>query len=405
MEGREITLSKTIDDMKGQMTWKNKVIFTPNDPASGLDGGLGYVDMESVAYGVNTLSKVVIIQHHNGNTKFVLPEYKDAEEVLISGSFNGWSASGFAMKKTSTGWEIELNLTPGKYLYKFIVDGNWIKAPGNSLVKEDGSGGENSVFYQYNYEFVLDDFQDAKKVSLAGSFNSWDRKELKMAKTSEGWVLRMFLKDGTHAYKFVVDGEWFTDPDNPIARPDGAGNFNSFMTIGDTTMFRLNGFTAANQVRLAGSFNAWNPEELSMTKTAGGWELPYVLSSGNHEYKFIVDGEWITDPNNPYLIHHGEYENSYLSTKPNWTFTLDQRPDAEKVLVTGTFAGWSEENNRLIKEDGVWTFPIQLKPGKYLYKFKIDGEWIIDPKNPAFEENEFGTENSVLWIKPEGFTP
>jgi 1,4-alpha-glucan branching enzyme len=75
------------------------------------------------------------------------------------------------------------------------------------------------------------------------------------------------------------------------------------------------------------------------------------------------------------------------------------------VLVTGTFAGWSEENNRLTKEDGVWTFPIQLKPGKYLYKFKIDGEWIIDQKNPAFEENEFGTGNSVLWVNPDGFTP
>ncbi len=405
VEGGKIKLSKTIGDMKGQMNWKSDVIFSPNDPASGLDGGPGYVDMDYVTYGVNRLTEPVIIQYPSGKTKFILPKHHDAQEVLISGSFNGWSTSGLPLIRTGEGWEIELNLLPGKYLYKFIVDGNWIKAPGNSLSENDGWGAKNSVFYRYNYKFELDDFQDSKKVYLAGSFNGWNKKELKMAKTSRGWVLPMFLKEGTHAYKFVVDGEWVTDPENPIVRPDGAGNFNSFMAIGDTTMFRLNGYTEANQVRLAGSFNAWNPSELVMTKTAGGWELPYVLPSGNHEYKFIVDGEWITDPNNPYIIRHGEYENSFLAPDPNWTFILDKYPDATEVMVTGSFTGWSEENNRMIREDGIWKFPIHLKPGKYLYKFRVDGEWMIDPSNPAYEENEFGTGNSVLWIEPEGFTP
>jgi hypothetical protein len=142
-----------------------------------------------------------------------------------------------------------------------------------------------------------------------------------------------------------------------------------------------------------------------MTKTAGGWELPYVLASGNHEYKFIVDGEWITDPNNPYIIRQGDYENSFIAPDPNWTFTLDKYPDATEVLVTGNFTGWSEENNRMIEKDGKWIFPLHLKPGKYTYKFRVDGEWMIDPDNPAYEENEFGTGNSVLWIEPEGFTP
>jgi len=404
LEDDVVKLSKTIADMKGQINWKKDMIFSPNDPSSGLDGGPGYVNMGDVTYGINRLTKSVIVQYPSGKTKFILPEHNEAEEVLISGSFNGWSTSGLPLERTSDGWVIEINLSPGKYLYKFIVDGNWINAPGNSLGENDGWGGKNSVFYKYNYKFELDGFEDSKKVYLSGSFNNWKKKGLKMAKTSEGWVLPMFLKQGTHAYKFVVDGEWVTDPDNPVVRPDGAGNFNSFMAIGDTTMFRLNGFTDANQVRLAGTFNEWNPAELVMAKTAGGWELPYVLSPGNHEYKFIVDGEWLTDPNNPYLIRHGDYLNSFLSTEPNWTFTLDTFPDATEVLVTGNFTGWSEENNRMVKEDGVWKFPIRLAPGKYLYKFKIDGEWIMDPDNPAFEENEFGSGNSVLWIEPAGFS-
>lgn len=405
IDGNKVKLSKTVGEMKGQVNWKKDVIYSPNDPSTTMEGGPGYVDMSNVSYGVNSLSKVVIVQYHDGNTKFILPDFKDADQVLISGSFNGWSTSGIEMKRTSEGWEKTLNLKPGKYLYKFIVDGNWIKAPGNLLVRDDGWGGKNSVFYRYNYEFVLDDFRDAKTVFLAGSFNNWEKKELKMAKTSEGWVLPMFLKEGTHAYKFVVDGEWVTDPENPVVRPDGGGNFNSFMAIGDTTMFRLNGFTGANQVRLSGTFNAWNSAELIMKKTPGGWELPYVLPSGNHEYKFIVDGEWITDPNNPYIIRQGDFENSFLTAKPNHTFQLNKYLDAKEVIVSGSFTGWSEDNNLMVKEDGVWTFPIYLQPGKYLYKFKVDGEWIIDPNNPAYEENEFGTGNSVLWIEPEGLTP
>lgn len=401
----KVELSKNLDAMKGQMDWKKDVIFSPKEPGSTLTQGPGYVDMDWVTYGVNKLTQSVLIQYPTGKTKFILPGYKDAQEVFIAGSFNEWGTSGLPMKKTARGWEIELKLLPGKYLYKFIVDGNWIKAPGNSLAEDDGWGGKNSVFYKYNYKFELENYSDAKKVFLAGSFNDWKKRSLKMSKTVSGWVLPMYLKEGTHSYKFVVDGEWLTDPDNPVIRPDGAGNFNSFMAIGDTTMFRLNGFTEANQVRLAGTFNAWNPAELVLTKTAGGWELPYVLSPGNYEYKYIVDGEWITDPNNPYTIGQNDFKNSYLTIEPNWIFKLEQFTDAKEVLVTGTFTGWSEENNRMIKQGDVWVFPIHLKPGKYLYKFKVDGEWILDNSNPAFEENEFGTGNSVLWIEPEGITP
>ena len=52
------------------------------------------------------------------------------------------------------------------------------------------------------------------------------------------------------------------------------------------------------------------------------------------------------------------------------------------------------------KENGKWIFPIFLKPGKYTYKFIVDGTWILDPENKLFEQNEYNTNNSVLWIEP-----
>ena len=53
----------------------------------------------------------------------------------------------------------------------------------------------------------------AKKVSLAGSFNSWDTKVLKAKKDSRGsWEVKVSLKPGKHEYKFFVDGSWLNDP-------------------------------------------------------------------------------------------------------------------------------------------------------------------------------------------------
>ncbi|MBL0316975.1 MAG: hypothetical protein IPP69_14905 [Flavobacteriales bacterium] len=37
--------------------------------------------------------------------------------------------------------------------------------------------------------------------------------------------------------------------------------------------------------------------------------------------------------------------------------------------------------------------------GKTKYKFIIDGEWKLDTLNPDYEENEFGSGNSIVWVK------
>jgi 1,4-alpha-glucan branching enzyme len=214
------------------------------------------------------------------------------------------------------------------------------------------------------------------------------------------WILPLYLRGGTHAYKFIVDDKWITDPDSKITRSDGMGHFNSFMGIGDTLLFKLKGYPNAKKIAIAGNFNAWNTGELFMEKTVSGWDLPYVLAPGNYEYKFLVDGQWITDPGNPYTTGSGEYTNSFLAVKPNYTFRLEQHADASNVLLTGSFNGWSPEGYRMTEQEGVWMFPLYLKPGKYTYKYIVDKKWILDPSNELWEDNEYGTGNSVLWIEP-----
>jgi hypothetical protein len=42
---------------------------------------------------------------------------------------------------------------------------------------------------------------------------------------------------------------------------------------------------------------------------------------------------------------------------------------------------------------------MDLTPGKYTYKFIIDGDWILDPDNATTEDDERGFTNSVITVK------
>jgi 1,4-alpha-glucan branching enzyme len=56
----------------------------------------------------------------------------------------------------------------------------------------------------------------------------------------------------------------------------------------------------AQRVSLCGGFNAWSPEATPMNRQDGGlWEASLALPPGRHEYKFVVDGQWLPDPNAP----------------------------------------------------------------------------------------------------------
>lgn len=351
-------------------------------------------------YGVNDFQDPSAFSFSNDTATFLLKEYTNARRVVLSGTFNNWSTRKQPMRKTSEGWTCRVHLKPGKYLYKYIVDGQWVPDPVNNLEEYDGQGGLNSAVYCYNHIFRLAGYPKAKRVYVAGSFNNWNRNQLPMRRTDGGWELPMFLNPGTHAYKYIVDRKWITDPGNPVMRDNGSGSFNSYLGIGDTMTFRLSGFKTAGKVYLAGSFNGWNPNELLMDKTDNGWELAYHLAPGIHEYKFIADGQWMTDPANPASVREGVFENSVLTFKPNYTFTLALFTDAKKVIVTGSFNGWREDACVMTLKNGVWTCPVFLGPGKHTYKFIVDGQWMIDPANEVWEGNAQGTGNSVLWVEP-----
>jgi len=67
----------------------------------------------------------------------------------------------------------------------------------------------------------------ASAVAVAGTFNDWDVTRAPLTKGKNGrWRTKMSLLPGPHEYRFVVDGQWISDPaaKESVANPHGSDN-------------------------------------------------------------------------------------------------------------------------------------------------------------------------------------
>ena len=64
--------------------------------------------------------------------------------IVVAGGFNDWSTASAKMKRVGNEWVVETEAEPGKHLYKFVVDGQWILDPANKQTAWE-NGYENSV--------------------------------------------------------------------------------------------------------------------------------------------------------------------------------------------------------------------------------------------------------------------
>jgi 1,4-alpha-glucan branching enzyme len=54
----------------------------------------------------------------------------------------------------------------------------------------------------------------------------------------------------------------------------------------------------AQKVCVAGSFNQWQPEQTPLVPVGNGrWVGDLTVQPGRYEYLFVVDGQWLPDPN------------------------------------------------------------------------------------------------------------
>ncbi|MCB0665607.1 MAG: glycogen-binding domain-containing protein [Saprospiraceae bacterium] len=239
----------------------------------------------------------------------------DIYDVAISGSFNDWSDRGWRMKKKNK-YVFELRKHVSDFSdvldwdFKYIINGKHIINQAlsfkdhlfdNDFIKEVFGIEETLIKIHKDgaVRFFLDGHPQAQNVILTGSFNNWNEKDLLMEKVSGGWELRCDLPPGRYEYKFIIDGQWTHDLNNPDKKRNEYATFNSILDITIPITFELGGFESAKEVILAGSFNDWDEHKTTMQHSDGKWQVAVPLSGGKHYYKFIVDGRWYVDPANP----------------------------------------------------------------------------------------------------------
>ncbi|MDW8343519.1 MAG: glycogen-binding domain-containing protein [Verrucomicrobiae bacterium] len=172
-------------------------------------------------------------------------QYHDpaAKQVALAGEFNRWQQWPMLRDVQGT-WHLVVDLEPGRYGYKFVINGHqWVLDPAtphrkivgdieNSAVDVSAPrpatpvprAGETLVTFVYTNA-------TAQRVVVAGSFNRWSQTANPLARDADGvWRTSVALPAGRYYdYKFVVDGNWVADPGNTEVVHDGQGNWNSVM--------------------------------------------------------------------------------------------------------------------------------------------------------------------------------
>jgi chromosome partitioning protein len=81
-------------------------------------------------------------------------------------------------------------------------------------------------------------------------------------------------------------------------------------------------------------------------------------------------------------------------------FTFEA-PNARRVQLVGDFNGWGLDGSDMTLSGTIWTSTLKLLPGRYRYRYVIDGIWRSDPMNADVEPSPYGEDNSVIEVTGE----
>jgi len=120
------------------------------------------------------------------------------------------------------------------------------------------------------------------------------------------------------------------------------------------------------------------------------------------QYRLIIDGLWITDPNNPNYrmdpstgivhsliplpeVYPADIEKRpvvYQAPSGHLRFMFDGEP-GQRVTVAGTFNNWDPFMYELVEiRPGHYELILPLTPGTWRYVYYYKGERVLDPNNP-----------------------
>lgn len=136
-------------------------------------------------------------------------------------------------------------------------------------------------------------------------------------------------------------------------------------------------------------------------KEAAGFGLPIYKYNkwcrGTEDYNALVyevlaDEKQMDRVNIPVTLGPQEVSDGVLFTYYD--------PIAKDVQIVGDFSSWKPIKNTMTQDSGskVWKIVLPLEPGKYQYKFIVDGSWKVDPHNPEVVSTDLGANNSLVVV-------
>lgn len=128
---------------------------------------------------------------------------------------------------------------------------------------------------------------NAKSVSVAGSFNNWNPESNPLIRIDSAWIVELEIPSGYYYYKFVVDGNWITDPSNSLRINDGGDNFNSIIKVGEPPKpVRKKSLLRLPKEKLPQLILQTNPEWVELYYAA--WQMAWnKIAYGTEENGFV----------------------------------------------------------------------------------------------------------------------
>ena len=87
----------------------------------------------------------------------------------------------------------------------------------------------------------------------------------------------------------------------------------------------------------------------------------------------------------------------------DFALPLNPGDSAATAYLIGTFNAWNRSSHPMVRDTAdVARLKLNLKPGRYEYKFTVGGIEVNDPANPTKVPNGLGGANDVLVVEEEG---
>ena len=244
-----------------------------------------------------------------------------------------------------------------------------------------------------------------------------------MNKSGNTFTCTYELAAGTHEYKFVVDGNWISDPSNPILT---GSDHNSYVVVSGGS---VSGPTTSNTVRIhfqntlgweTVCASAWTTGAADPAMGSWSWPGQVLPLDDDGNYLLEVTPNLASGQSLGFLFHDFDKNqtvdlsvdyatvskgNAELWVKPttvneedkyfcttSTTSTASPRVEGSKVTFTytgtassvsvaGSFNSWNMA--KMTKSGSTFTYSTTLAAGIYEYKLIVDNKWITDPSNGA----------------------